>query len=211
MDIVKGQPLTLPNGDVLLPDADADGSKLITKDDIDEREALDAITEELSQLDNIDTVLDNLTVVRTLADINIPFDQMNVFMLVAAYKLWGLNSFAIGKLLNVEPSRVDSMMDAEIFDEIVTQLGEAIREAEASSVHGYIAQNALVAAKTVVGGMKNKSADVRIASARDVLDRAGFRPVDRVEHTMKFEDELRIRVIREDEPIPTIDLTIGDE
>lgn len=211
MDIVKGQPLTLPNGDVLLPEPDETGSTLLSKDEIDEREELENIENEIgTTLDDIQNVLDNLVVTRTLADVNLPFEQMNVFMLVTAYKLWGLNSFAIGKLLNVAPERIDNMLSSEVHDELRLQLAEAIRAAETATVHGYLAQHAITAATTIVAGLRNKSADIRVATAKDVLDRAGFRPVDRVEHSMKFEDELRIRIIRDEAEIPTINLEAGE-
>jgi hypothetical protein len=84
---------------------------------------------------------------------------------------------------------------------------EAIRYAEQSTIHGYLTQKARQAAATVAASMSAKKEETRLAAANSVLDRAGFRPVDRVEHTMRFEDELRIVHIQKDKT-PTIDVEI---
>jgi len=47
--------------------------------------------------------------------------------------------------------------------------------------------------------------DVRQAASTQILDRAGFRPADIVEHRIRHENELRIIHIRDDNEMPVIE------
>ena len=207
MQIVKGQLLQLPDGSILLPAADNTGSKVVTPERIAEQAAHKEVMAELAAI--ADAPFDNPhtdTVKRTLADINVDFARMNVIMLVISYTLWGLDKFAIARLLNTTEDNVEAFLESDLFIECREQVIEAVRYAEASSVHGYISSKTLDAAKVISTSLKNASADVRLAAAKDILDRGGFRPVDRVEHVHRFDDELRIRYVRDADTIPTIEL-----
>lgn len=211
MEIVKGQPLTLPDGSVLLPVSNDAGSKVMSADDVAEHEEHEKIVEELS--DALEDAYDNeftQTYKRTVADIDMPLEQMNIIMLTASYTMWGLDSFGVSRVLGVDESTIDRLKQSDAYSETMQQLTEALRYAEASTVHGYIAHKAKTAAKVVVSSLKNKSADIRMAAAKDILDRAGYRPADRVEHKHTFDDELRIRYVENEVKVPTIDLSIGD-
>lgn len=209
MEIQKGQPITLPDGTVILPQARDDGKRIVTSEQIAEERIAKEVEEELEDL--LDNPLDNGPATRyrrTLADINIDFDQMNVYMLAVAYDVWGLDAFAISHLMRASPEKVEAILSSETASEIRTQLVEALRFAETASVHGYIASQALPAAKAIAATLKSPSVDARLAAAKDLLDRSGFRPADRVEHTHKFEDELRIRYVEDVGKMPVIDLKV---
>lgn len=192
-DIVKGQPIVLPDGSMLLPEANASGSKVVSKEEIVAQETQERIMSELDEvLDDPLTNAGDNTYKRTLADINVPFKQMNLFMLVTAYSMWGLDDYAISRVLDTSVDNIARLKQSHMFTEIQQQLVEAVRYAETASVHGYLADKARMAAKTVVSTLASPSGDLKLAAAKDILDRAGFRPADRVEHVMRFEDELRI-------------------
>jgi hypothetical protein len=57
--------------------------------------------------------------------------------------------------------------------------------------------------------MNGKDGDRSLAAAKDILDRSGFRPSDRVEHVHKFEDELRIVYVKE-QTMPMIELNLKE-
>lgn len=207
MDIVKGQPIKLPDGSVLLPEADASGSKVLSSARQQEEQSLGELEAEIKEaLDKpLGTVGD--TVKRTLADIPVPFGQMNSLLLVAAYNLWGLDSYAIGRIMNVSADSIDNLLASDICTQLRDDMIDAVRFADTSTVHGFLHQKAVSAAKVVAHELVSKKGEQRLAAAKDILDRSGFRPVDRVEHSMRFEDELKIRYVKDTETPPTINLT----
>lgn len=211
MEIVKGEPLKLPDGTIVLPDANASGSKVVTKSQQQEDEARAQVEQELGNLLN-DPVNNEFSELykRTLADIEVDYGRMNVTMLVLTYTLWGLDSYAISRVLNVSTDQVDALKETDLYMRTQQQVVEAIRYAEAATVHGYLAAKSHAAARVVAASLTNPSGDLRLAAAKDILDRSGFRPVDRVEHSIKFEDELRIRYVRDEASIPTIDIEAGE-
>lgn len=208
MQIVKGEPLRLPDGTMVLPEADPDsGSKVVTVTEQQEAQTRQEIERELTDLlNNPMTNEFSQTYKRTLADVDVEFARMNVIMLVLAYTMWGLDSYAISQLLNVRTEQVEALKSSDLYSKTSQELIEAIRYAEAATVHGYIASKSLAAARVVAASLTSPSGDLRLAAAKDILDRGGFRPADRVEHVMKFEDELRIRYVQDTTDVPTIDL-----
>lgn len=207
MTVEKGKPLQLRNGAVVLP-SEKDGSKVVSKDSIDADTEQKIIEAELEELLNkpYDNKHSN-NVRRSLADVPTDLKRMNVFMLLVSYKMWGLDTFAISKLLSVSVEQVEAMQQHEVVLQLEQELIDGFRHAEASTVHGYIASRTMAAATVIASSLKSRSEDNRIAAAKDILDRGGFRPADKIEHTHKFEDELRIRYVRETE-IPTLDLAV---
>jgi hypothetical protein len=197
MIIEKGKPLQLPNGATILPSEEG-GSKVVKVEEVTIATKAKEIVDAMMQSKDI-------TVRRSLADVTVDFNQFNVVMLVTSYTMWGLDSFAIGKLLNLSESVVERVRDSETATEVHEQLIEAHKHAMAATVHGYITSESITAAATVVAAMSHKKTDIALSAAKDVLDRGGFRPVDRVEHSHSFEDELRIRYVQ-DTAIPTLDL-----
>lgn len=208
IEIKKGEPIVLPDGTMILPEANASGSKVVTAQERQEQEVLDEITREIQE-DLADPFENTHNMMRrTLGDISVPFAQMNVTMLCVSYHVWGLEDHAIARILNTDPDNVNAIINSDVGIKLRQELVEAMRHAEASTVHGYLSQKARDAARVVAASLKSTSADVRVSAAKDILDRAGFRPADRVEHVHKFEDELRIRYVQDTAHIPTIDLEV---
>lgn len=199
--INKGDDLVLPNGTIVR--AGRDGAEpevlLIGADDSEEELEVDELPDPFEAGTG--------TFIRTLADVRVEPKQFNPVMLVLGYSLWGLDTHAIARFLELELSVVESIQQSELFSDTRTQLLEAIRYAESSSIHGYMTQKAKDAAVTTVSMLKHKSADIRLSAAKDILDRAGFRPVDRTEHVHRFDDDLRIVVLNEANH--NVDIDIG--
>jgi hypothetical protein len=207
MTVQKGKPLKLLTGSIVLPSEEG-GSKVMKKEEIDAEIEQKVLAAEIDAL--LEKPYDNehaVTVRRSLADVPTDLSKMNVFMLVIAYRMWGLDSFAISKLLNVTPDHVEALEQHDVAMQVKQELIDSFRHAEASTVHGYIARHTMAAATTIAAGLKSRSEDNRLTAAKDLLDRGGFRPVDKIEHTHRFEDELRIRFVTETE-VPTLDLTV---
>lgn len=202
IDIRKGEPLKLPNGDVVLPASETGNGKT----DVKSANTLQ-IEEEMRKI--LGDPFEEVQFHRTLADINVPFNNFTTTITVVAMTMWGLDKYAISRIVNIDPDMVDQIMQHQLFAELRKQMVEALRYAEMGTVHGYLQQKALTAAATVTTSMMSKDKDLALKAAQDVLDRTGFRPVDRVEHSHRFEDDLRIVHLTE-QTIPTLDIKLVD-
>lgn len=192
-----GEDLVLANGTVIR--ATEGVPNVVTTE---EQEAETEIDEALA-----DPFTDGEPYRRTLADVQVDVKQFNPVMLVLGYNMWGLDEWAISRLLELEIEQVQDIMGSDMYLETRKQMLEAIRYVENSTIHGYLSNQARAAATTMAAGLKSPSADIKQAAAKDILDRAGFRPADRTEHVHKFEDELRITYVEEKTP-PIIDLGV---
>lgn len=197
--IKKGEPLRLPSGTIVHKDSDGK-TTLETAEQQENRRLIDEALADPFDDGATDTYK------RTLADINVSSKQFNPVMLILAYSMWGLEQYAIARFLDISEDQVRSVMASDLFAQTRKEMLEAIRYAEASSVHGYLTNKARAAAIVVVEQLTSNKPDVAMAAAKDVLDRAGFRPADRVEHTHRFEDELRIVHLKEGDDL---DINIG--
>ena len=84
-----------------------------------------------------------------------------------------------------------------------------ILASDASDVRGMFVQHSKDAASVMFNAMIDQANGVntRMAAAKDVLDRAGHRPVDVVEHKHSLEGGLTIEYIDNKNEIPVIDVT----
>lgn len=202
MDIEKGQPLTLPDGTIIENAGDGSETTITTKEEIvADAEVADVAAFAFNEEGN--------RFQRTLADISVPFEEMNPTMLVLAYSMWGLDEHAIGRVLGKTGKDIAEFQLTNLYIETRDQLVEALRYAETNSIHGYLAQQSGKAVSAVVRAMNGTDGDRQLRAAQDLLDRGGFRPADRVEHIHRFEDDLKIVYIKKDERNPIeIDVTL---
>lgn len=193
LGIERGKPLVLPDGTTV--SKKEDGTKVIeTKDQREAREFMDELL--------ADPFLNaNDTYQRTLADVTVTAKQFNPVMLVLAYSMWGLDNQSIARFLDLTDDQVDRITTSDLFVRTRQEMLEAIRYAEAATIHGYLSEKARIAAATIAHALSSDNADTRMTAAKDILDRSGFRPADRVEHTHRFEDELRIVHLQETEHV----------
>lgn len=202
IDVKQGEPFTLPDGTTIHPGSGEKGNANTITRKIDPIEESD---EELAE----DVFEGGLSFKRNLADLPAPQSRLNPLMLVLAYHMWGLDSTAIAMFLDLQEEQVEAVMCDDMFVAMRKDILEAIRYAEIGNIHGYLAQKSLRAARTVVKHMNSKDGDRSLAAAKDILDRSGFRPSDRVEHVHKFEDELRIVYVKE-QTMPIINLNMKE-
>ena len=206
VEVIKGKPFTLPDGTTITPNGNEPGKANVINMDNDEvvEDSSPDLDEEID-----DPFIDGLTFKRNLADLPDSPKRVNPIMLVLAYNMWGLDSTSIGMLLDLPTEQVDNVLRDDLLIEMRKDILQAIRYAEIGTIHGYLSQKSLLAAKVVVKHMKGKDNDRSLTAAKDILDRSGFRPSDRVEHVHKFEDELRIVYVKE-QATPIIDLSFKE-
>lgn len=148
---------------------------------------------------------------RAIAELPVPSQQMNVIGLVLFYSMWGLSDFdianAIGGALSSE--QVRNIKKLPEYQSTSKDILSSVLEYEANDIRTFMQQNAKGAAQKVVNLMEEEGA-LGFAAAKDILDRAGHRPADVVEHRHKLEDSLKIEFIskKSNEAIPEIAIDV---
>lgn len=150
---------------------------------------------------------------RTVAELPAPPAQLSGVALVAFYTLFGLNDMdiciAVDNKLTIE--QVKNIREQEAYTEFLAAAKENILHSDNVTVRNLFEQHATTAANKIIGLVEDDEAGAVLAfkAAQDILDRAGHRPADIVEHRHKMDDVLNIVVTRRDENnvIPTIDVT----
>lgn len=148
---------------------------------------------------------------RSIMDLSLSKEQMAMINNVLVYTLWGLPDDEIAIQCNCSQHHLAIIRDLDDYKRMHNAMIDGLREGYTATVQGIMADAAPKAARGIVSNMKSKSADIKMAAMKDVLDRAGHRPADRVEHTHNIGNgsELVIRVIRQDDKtaFPTLDLS----
>lgn len=152
---------------------------------------------------------------RTVADLPLPPNQMSAVGMVAFYALFGLSehdtSLALNGKLSVEQIQEIKTLDA--YSEFMDNAKTNILETETNVVRDMFQRHAVNAAQKVITLAETAESEVlSFKAAQDVLDRAGHRPADIVEHRHTMEDALHVVITKRDETkeIPTIDGVVLD-
>lgn len=140
---------------------------------------------------------------KTVAELPVPPQQLSAVALVAFYTLWGLPdieiSIALDNRLTVE--QIKTIRESEAYIEFMSTAKSNIVNTETETVRDIFQQHASTAANKIVNIVNNTDEDsvLGFKAAQDILDRAGHRPADIIEHRHKLEDALHIVVTRRDE------------
>lgn len=148
---------------------------------------------------------------KTVADLPLPPKNLSAVALVAFYTLFGLSDRDISIALEgkVTEEQINNVRELDAYREFMATAKDNILHTETETVRDIFQKNALHAASKVVQLATSDNDVLAFKASQDVLDRAGHRPADIVEHRHKMEDALNIVVIKKDETQqpPTIDVT----
>lgn len=134
---------------------------------------------------------------RRIADLpDIP-NRMHVVGAVLAYKLFGLDEVEIALATGMTEEQVGRIIVSDAYSQLHSKAVEGILQSDAENVRNLFAQGARAAAQNVVKLAQSNNA-LGFRAAKDVLDRAGMRPADVVEHRHRLDGELHIVHIRRD-------------
>lgn len=150
---------------------------------------------------------------RSVAELPLPSGQMNAVSLVLFYSMWGLSdqdiSIVVGGLSTEQVKNIKTLSE---YQDMSDSVRKTVLEYESNDIRTFFQQNASVAAKKIVN-LTQEDGALGFKASQDILDRAGFRPADVVEHRHKIEDTLKIEYIRKDkssDSIPAIETTYKD-
>ena len=188
------EPLVLADGTKINP---LDGK--ILKDDI------------LVEVPNTREIQRDIVAARKrIADLPLPPEQMNTLSLVMAYSVFGLSDKDIGNVLGLPQEQIHNIKMNNVYNELQQNLVQSIIHSDTTEVRDLFVLNSKTSAQLFVDTVNDSEMGIgtRLSAANNILDRAGHRPADIVEHRHKVEGGLRIEYVKkEEQDIPTIDVT----
>ena len=187
-------PLTLADGTQICPQSG--------KPIMDEQE------EVYTEVPNYADTQRQIVAARTrVADFPLPPSQMTSIGIILFYSMLGVSDDEISSLTGLVHDQIGRMRVSDSYIEIQKQFLDSIVNNDMEDVRTLFVQGSRNAASRMVGLMNSESESIQIAAAKDILDRAGQRPVDVIEHRHRMENSLRIEVVKKDnlEDIPVIE------
>lgn len=148
---------------------------------------------------------------RRLADLPALPSQLNVISVVMCYSIWGLSDMEIAAAVNLTLDQVHRIRQHEAYAKMHQEVVSNVLESDGASVRDLFAAHAHGAAHKIINLSQESEDDVvALRASQDLLDRAGHRPADVVEHRHSMEGGLRIEYVRRDDTqkLPTIDLEV---
>jgi len=144
---------------------------------------------------------------KRISDLPVPPEQMNTLSVIISYSLFGIANEDISNTLLIPLEQIIQIKESDTYNNLQEQFLKNILESDLSSVRGMFVQNGNKAAKIMFNLLNSGSEATQITAAKDVLDRAGHRPVDVIEHRLKMEGGLVIQYVDKKDNVPAIDIT----
>ena len=144
---------------------------------------------------------------KRISDLPVPPAQMNTISVIISYTLFGINDEDISNTLFIPLEQVIAIKHSDAYAGLQSQFLKNIIESDLESVRGMFVDKSRTAAITMFDLMRSDNEATKMVAAKDVLDRAGQRPVDVVEHRHRMEGGLTIEYVEKKDDIPTIDIT----
>lgn len=147
---------------------------------------------------------------RKLADLPDVPRTMNTISVVLSYSLFGLSDEEIAIATGLTELQVGTIKMNDAYAQMRDTVVGSIIASESDDVRQMFVTNSRLATNTLLSVLHRSKSEVnKISVARDILDRAGHRPADVVEHRHKLDGGLTIEIIQRDgKNVPTIDLEV---
>lgn len=144
---------------------------------------------------------------RSLADMPVPAKELNVISVICLYTLIGLSERDIAEALNITADRVARVKMLDAYSTVYEYVTKAIIDEDSEDVAHLFAAHARKAAQSVLqlATDEDTNAAVRLGAAKDILDRAGHRPIDRIQVQGQLDQTLRIMYVEEEKSGAVID------
>ena len=184
--------LTLADGTVINPDNGA-----IVRD-----------TPVTVEVPNNTEIQRELVIARTrIAELPAPSEQMNTISVILCYTMYGVSNDDIATLVKLPVESVQRVKMSDVYKEVQTSFINNIIASDKSEVRDMFVEQSKHAATRMTSLMSSDSEAIQMSAAKDILDRAGQRPVDVVEHRHQIEGGLTIQYKKQEQDFPTIDVT----
>lgn len=179
----------------------ADGTKI---DPIDGAVVKD---EELVSVPNTEDIKREIVASRKrISDLPVPPSQMNTLSVIISYTLFGISDEDMSNVLSVPLDQLQRIKETDAYLDLYEQFVKNIMESDLANVRGLFVQKSRTAADVMFDLLNSESEATKGTAAKDILDRAGHRPADVVEHRHKMEGGLTIKYVDGKDETPPIDM-----
>ena len=166
------------------------------------------IDEPLVEVPNTQEIKREITAARMrISDLPVPAQQMTTLSVIISYTLFGVTDEDISTLLSIPLNNIKNIKLSDSYRNLSETLVSNIVKSDLSNVRGMFVDKSRTAAGKMFELLDSESEATRMVAAKDVLDRAGQRPVDVVEHRHRMEGGLTIEYVEKKDDIPIIDIT----
>lgn len=146
---------------------------------------------------------------RSVGELPLPPQQLSGVALVAFYTLFGLPDSEIAVAVDgrLTVDQIKQIKELDAYREFMDSAKDNIVATETNTVRDIFQKNAAAAANKVVTLAESENDVLAFKASQDILDRAGHRPADVVEHRHRMEDALNIVITKRDETqqVPVIE------
>lgn len=175
-----GDPLTAPNGELVLEEDDDDGDEFSS-----------------SHLPPPSTAVPfkeyRPIARRVISDLRASPQSVNVSLVVLGYTLLGISDGEISEATGLSQSELDLVREARIYSEAFENVMSELINANSEYIECRIAAHSGLALNNIAGiAAKSKNTGYKLAASRDLLDRAGHRPQDNANRQTSGMNELHI-------------------
>ena len=162
---------------------------------------------------NQEAVQEVTRVRKKLSDLPDVPEKLNTIGVIAAYYLFGLDDWEIAHAVGCTERQVTNIKMTQPFTEMIDGMRVNMMEGQQEDVRSMLTQGARQGARVMLDAMTSQSEQNRIVAAKDIMDRAGFRPADVVEHNHRVDGGLTIEYVKKggEEAMPVIDISVEDE
>ena|SRR5258708_7436762 len=146
---------------------------------------------------------------KRVADLPALPKTMNTVSVILSYTLFGLDDIEIAQATGLAVEQIGRIKMLEAYSRMQEEVINTVLRTDTNSVRDLIAQHSRMAVSKIVEIVENGADDLALSASRDLLDRAGHRPADIVEHHHKMDGGLVIEIRRKDDSAsaPMIDIT----
>ena len=137
-----------------------------------------------------------------LSELGASTKQLNAMAVLMVYSTLGVSVEEIATAMSTEVSVLEKVQASSLYQKLCDDLLNAVIDNDADNVRTILAAHAKPAALELAQQLKSCTEEIgRREVARDILDRAGFRPADVVEHRHTVEGGLKIEYVEREKPI----------
>ena len=133
---------------------------------------------------------------KKLSDLPDVPEKLNIAAVVCTYYMFGLDDWEIAHAVGCTTHQVENIKMTPAFTSLVEGLRTNIMDGQSDDVRGLIAEHASRAAQVMAGELSSENGQNRIVAAKDIMDRAGHRPADIIEHRHKVDGGLTIEYVK---------------
>lgn len=148
-----------------------------------------------------------------IADLPVPPRQMNIISVILMYSMVGMLEHEIALATGITVDQVNQIRTSQAYNTMYNTVSKNIIEQDMDDVREVIKRHSIRAVEKVVEIMEESDDKNSLKAAQDVLDRAGHRPADIVQHMHNVNGGLKIEFIQKknENALPVINIEHGEQ